>query len=191
MFKEQEKKLYVTVKNDESWRPKFYVNGKGYGLVSGFIRWIDTEKKQITPTKWPNLGKEITVQNLILDMISQEWDFILQIPLYTGIARSIMNSLSWPDTLDEVYLSIYNNKAGFRNISIRKSENKDDYYTPTYNWEQELWMIETKVEKWEKKKDYDKLTDKYITELLPKIKEKLAKQIDKPVSKVKDDDLPF
>lgn len=191
MFKEQEKRVYVTVKNDESWRPKFYVNWKGYWLVSWLLKNIETEKKQITPNAWPNKWKEITVQNLVLDMVSQEWDFILQIPLYSGIARSILNSLSWSDSLDEIYLSIYNNKAGFRNISIRKSENKEDYYTPTYNWEQELGMIETKLEKWEEKKDYDKLTDKYITELLPKIKEKLWSKLEQNWVEEKYEDLPF
>lgn len=192
-FKETEKKMYVIVKNDDKWRPKFYVNGKWYWSVSGIIRSVEKETKKIVPSKWPNAWKEVTIHNLVLDMISTDWEFELQLPFYSSLSRNTMNALAWPDNLDEVHFSIYNNKKWFRSMSIRKSEDKEDYITPKYNREQELGMVETVTIKWEDKKDYDWLTDKRYVEMLPEITKKLSnKEITKPV--VEDDssdDLPF
>ncbi len=81
-------------------------------------------------------------------------------------------------------------------MSVKKSEGKEDWYTPFYDRETEAGMLETKTEKGEEKKDYDKLTDKYVKELIPIIIEKIEKRdATKPSSEVADDlsndDLPF
>lgn len=193
-FKETEKKMYVIVKNDDSWRPKFYVNGKWYWSVSGIIRNVEKETKKIVPSKWPNAWKEVIIHNLVLDMVSTDWEFELQLPFYSSLSRNTLNALAWPDTFDEVFFSIYNNKKGFRSMSIRKSEDKDDYVTPKYNREQELGMVKTITIKWEDKKDYDWLIDKRYTEMLPEIQKKLWNKEAIVVEKApvtEEDDLPF
>lgn len=194
-FKETEKKMYVIVKNDDSWRPKFYVNGKWYWSVSWLIRKVEKETKKITPSRWLNAWKEITIHNLVLDMISTEWEFELQLPFYSSLARNTLNALAWPDKFEDVYFSIYNNKKWFRSISIRKSEDKDDYITPKYNREQELGMVDNVMIKWEEKKDYDWLTDKWYQEMLPEIEKKLGNDeaivVEKAPVQEDDSDLPF
>lgn len=175
-------------------------------MISWYLRDIKTEEKQITPTKWANKWKEITIFNLILEMVDDEWSMEVQIPLYSTLSRNIMNSLAWPDALEEIYLSVYNNKQGFRSISIKKEDSREQtaFYVPYYTREQELWMIEMKKEKGQEKKDYDKLTDKYIEELLPIIQKKIENQIiwigneekqeeikQEEVNPEDEDDLPF
>lgn len=198
MFKEAEKKLFVIVKNDEKWRPKFYANGKGYSLVSGIVKGVKTEVKDIVPTKGDNVGKTITIHNLIIDMVSTDGEYELQLPLYSGLARTALNALAWWYAGDEIFFSVYNNKKGFRAMSVRNSEEREDYVAPFYSWEQELGMVEEKKVKGVIKKDYDALSDKYIEELLPKIYEKLGIgiEIEKwakvPLSEATDDDdIPF
>lgn len=195
MFVENEKKTYVIIKNDENWRPKFYVWAKGYGTVIGLLQNIEVDKKKITSTQWPNAWKEITIHNLNMEMVSTDWQFQVQLPLYSSIARSVLNALAGKDELDNIHLNIYNNKHGFRAISVRKSDGKDDYYSPKYTREEELSMIEMKIDKGEEKKDYDKLSDRYVKELLPIIKDKISKQYKEVKEEQKettqDDDLPF
>jgi hypothetical protein len=195
MFKETEKKLFVIVKNDEKWRPKFYANGKWYSLVSGIVKWVSTEVKDIVSTKGDNVGKTITIYNLIIDMVSTDGEYELQLPLYSGLARTAMNALAWWYNGDEAFFSVYNNKKGFRGMSIRNSQDKEDYITPFYTWEEELGMVETKKVKWELKKDYDALSDRYVEELLPKIIEKLGTGIEiekwENVPQSDDENIPF
>jgi hypothetical protein len=56
-------------------------------------------------------------------------------------------------------------------------------------------MVETKKVKWELKKDYDSLSDRYVEELLPKIIEKLGTCIEiekwENVPQSDDEDIPF
>ena len=200
MFKETEKKPFVIVKNDENWRPKFYYNGKGYSLVSGIIRSVRTEEKTIVPTKGDNIGKEITINNLIIDMVSTDGEFDLQLPLYSGLARTALNAIAWGYNGEEAFFSVYNNKKWFRAMSIRHSQEREDYIAPFYSREEELGMVEERKIKWVMKKDYDALSDKYIEELMPKIHEKLGTgiEIEKwakvPLGKqntTEDDNIPF
>lgn len=194
MFKETEKKLFVIVKNDEKGRPKFYANGKGYGMVSGIVTWVKTEVKDIVPTKGDNVGKTITVHNLLVNMVSIDWEFELQLPLYSGLARAAMNALAGGYAGEEVFFSVYNNKKGFRAMSVRNSEEKEDYVTPYYNREQELGMVEEKKVKWVLKKDYDALSDTYVKELLPIIMKKLGtgeKTTEEQPATEDDDTIPF
>lgn len=63
-------------------------------------------------------------------------------------------------------------------MSIRHSQEREDYIAPFYTWEQELEMVEERKIKGEMKKDYDALSDRYVEELLPKIHEKLGTGIE-------------
>ncbi len=204
MRKETEKKIYCNIENNEKWRPQFLIMWKAYWTISWYIKDVQKEKKKITPKKWLSAGKEIMIYNLLIDVVDAEWDFQLQMPLYSSITRNVLNSLAWPDPLDEVFFSIYNNKQWFRSISIKKSDSQDrenpDYYPWKYTFDEINAMLEIKKEKWEDKKDYDWLTDKLLEELLPIIHKKLdivAKLEDKeePEEKVKkpadEPDIPF
>jgi hypothetical protein len=191
MFKETEKKLFVIVKNDDKWRPKFYVNNQAYGLVSWIIRDVSKETKDIIPTKWDNVGKTITIHNLIISMVSTDGEYDLQLPLYSWLARTAMNAIAGWYNGEEVFFSVYNNKNGFRSMSVRHSQEREDYITPFYSWEQEIWKLkETKI-KGEIKKDYDTLSDEYVIELLPIIKEKLSAMVSDTIPQSEDNDIPF
>lgn len=201
VFKDTEKKTYVIVKNffkneaDEkekvNGRPKFFVGNQSYGMISGIVSGVSIEIKDIVPTKGDNAGKEITIHNLIVDMVSTDGEFELQLPLYSVLARAVMNMLAGGYKVgDEIFFSVYNNKKGFRTISIRNSEEKEDYVTPFYNREQELAMVEERKIKWVMKKDYDALSDKYVEELLPLIQKKFDEEI-KPEEAGADDTIPF
>ena len=86
-------------------------------------------------------------------------------------------------------------------MSIRNSQEREDYITPFYTREEELGMVEERKIKGKLKKDYDALSDKYVEELLPKIHEKLGTGIEiekgakvpqgKKQEVEDDDDLPF
>ncbi len=61
-------------------------------------------------------------------------------------------------------------------MSVKKSKGKEDWYKPYYSFEEELEMVGTKKVKWEVKKDYDPLTDKYVAELIPIIERKIIER---------------
>lgn len=199
-----EKKNYVFIKNDDKWFPKFVHWDKSYFMISWMLRWISTESKKITPSSWKNAWKEITVNNLILELVDDIWWMDLVIDLYSSPARTIINALAWKDSLDVIYFYVYNNKYWYRTMSVKKAESKeqDAYYTPYYTWDEEMSMLETRFERWQERKDYDKLTDKYINELIPIIEQKILAQITwddrlvdeksvKAQNPEDDDDLPF
>lgn len=189
MRKESEKKTFVNIKNVNDY-PKFVIGENQFWTIWGIVKWVSTEKKQITPKTWPNAWKEITVKNLIVEIVDEQGEMELQIPLYSAIARNVINCLAWPDELDEVYFSVYLNKAGFRSIAIKKKDSKDiaDFYKPFYTREQERDMVEMRIEQWEEKKDYDKLTSFYVEKLLPKIQEKIDGRVEE---KKEEPALPF
>lgn len=187
---------YVNIRdNEETGKTKFFIDGAEFSGIDGEIVGIQTQKKDIVPKKGENAGKTITVKNLLVDIVDHDGSMQLQVSLYSSLARNIINSLAGPDPLERVYFSVYKNAKGFRCISIRKSEKKDDYYTPYYNWEQELAMVETKIVQGDEKKDYDKITDKYVAELIPIIEQKIANNGQQAESNEDhdddNDDLPF
>ena len=176
------KNLYKTPedeKNQENWRPRFFLNNQNYGRISWLIKSIATEEKDIVPTKWDHTGQTITIQNLLVALVDQEWEVELQVPLYSWIARSIMNALAGPEDLNEVFFSVYNNKNWYRAISLKHSTAKEDFIVPHYSWDQQEAMIETTKVKGKVVKDYDKLTEDRVKELIPIIKKKIN-QVDEP-----------
>lgn len=195
MRQETEKKTFVNIKSDASGYPKFMIGEQSYGIIGGILRDVAVETKTITPKTGTNAGKEITINNLLLDIVDEEWEMEVQIPLYSSLARTVLNWLAGKDPIDEVYLSVYNNKKWFRSISIKKIYSKEitDSYTPLYNWEEEIAIMNKKPlikVKWEEKKDYDWLSDDYVKEMLPIIKEKIKWKIIEEKN-IDNDELPF
>lgn len=179
-------KVYASIKNNKDWRPEWHVNWKTYKRISGLVKAIKIEKKTIVPKDGTNAGKEIPIKNLVLEMTTWELEFDVQVNLYSQQSRSIINALAGRDPIDMVYLSVYNNKNGFRTLTVKKEktdEPREWFYTPFYNYEEEIGLVETKIVQWEEKKDYDWLTDKYIKELIPIIEEKLKNQFIEHVTK--------
>jgi hypothetical protein len=85
-----------------------------------------------------------------------------------------MNFLAGPDELNEVFFSVYYNKNGFKSISIKNADKKDAFITPKYQRQEELALLEDKFDKGETNKDYDKLSLKYVDELIPVILKKIG-----------------
>lgn len=170
-----ENKVYVNVRKDENWFSKFMISGEAYKWINWLPRYIHTEKKEITPKTWKNVGKQITLKNLVLWIEEEDGTMLeLQLDLYWQLSRGILNSLWWDDELWEVFLSVYNNKKWYACMSIRKNNSAEEWlYTPKYTFDEEMAMVGTKIVQWEEKKDYDVVTDKYIAELLPIIQEKI------------------
>jgi hypothetical protein len=196
-------KQYVQIKNDEKGYPKFFIEGKPFKQLDWELKYIKTEKKEITPKIGKNAGKEITIKNLILWLEDDDWLMEISIDLYSSPARNVINSLAWPDELWKVYLSVYNNKWWYRTISVKKNNLAEWWwYTPYYSYEKEKELIEVRKIQWEEKKDYDWLTDRYIEELLPLIASKIENYVptfddvsnDKPYweeDNTDNEDLPF
>lgn len=188
---QQQDRTFVYIKNNEKWQPKFYIGDQVMASVSGKLVSIDTEKRKITPTKWTNAGTEVTIRNLLVWLEDDEGLMEVQISLYSGLARTVLNTLAWPEPLGEIHLSVYKNNKGYKNISIKKSTKDQDWYKALYDWETEMGMIETKVEKGEEVKDYDKLTDKYIAELIPIINDKIENSIVDAPQEEEEEDVMF
>ena len=92
---------YVSIRNisEENPKPRFYIEDKEFTSLSGELVSIATESKKITPSKGKNIGKEITIHNLLLGMVDDEGEMQVQISLYSSLARNALNALAGGDDL--------------------------------------------------------------------------------------------
>ena len=127
MRKDTEQKNYCNIRDyvdpakpNATPIPKFVIGTQRFNLISGSIYGVDVEHKKITPKTGLNAGKEITVHNLLIDMIDENGTFCLQLDLYSQIARSMLNVLAGDfDFNQDMYLGVYKNKADYRTLSIK------------------------------------------------------------------------
>lgn len=194
MWREEKSSLsFAVIKNNAKWYPIFSLDGKEYSELSWILTKIKIENKTIVPKEWTNAWIEIDVQNLLLSFDDEEGWFILSVPLYSDIWRTVLNSLAWSDPLWMIYLSVYLNKNQRKKISIKKykSEDKTDtnqWYAQLYTYEDRRGMLTKTKVKGKDKDDYDKLTDTFVEVMIPIIEKKLSS-----VKKWNgaEDDLPF
>ena len=182
MRKENVSRTFVNIRDyvdptrpNSPWKPFFFIGDSKYSTIGWLIKDVTIEHKKITPSTGKNAGKEITVHNLIVDMIDVEGEMAFQVDLYSQLARSILNALAGSKSFeDDWFFSVYKNKMDYRTVAIKDGDTKESKFVDgKYAFQEIFDMVEEKTVKWETKKDYDGLMDKLIIELMPIVKDKL------------------
>jgi soluble cytochrome b562 len=108
-----------------------------FNSLNGIVTGIKQKQKTITPQKWANAGKEITIEEIAIDMVDENGNMTVSFNLYGWMWRQVLNSfaghfISWGNN-ENIKLWLWTSN-GFTNLYITDETVEWDYQSKKLKW---------------------------------------------------------